>query len=95
MARINVNEFSAQAGGLAYRANQVRTDPAVVKAAKDAWGDVNHARHSCTVLAREANAAWQRTRTPDAHRADATTGLAQDRTDVVPSTAENTSTSGY
>jgi hypothetical protein len=95
MARINVNEFSAQAGGLAYRANQVRTDPAVVKAAKDAWGDVNHARHSCTVLAREANAAWQRTRTPDAHRSDTTPGLAQDRTDVVPSTAENTSTSGY
>ena len=57
MARINVNEFSAQAGGLAYRANQVRTDPAVVKAAKDAWGDVKDARHSCTVLAREANAA--------------------------------------
>ena len=40
MARININEFSAQAGGLAYRANQVRTDPAVVKAAQDAWSDV-------------------------------------------------------
>ena len=95
MARINVNEFSAQAGGLAYRANQVRTDPAVVKAAKDAWGDVKDARHSCTVLAREANAAWQRTRTGEAQQADRTPGLAQDRPDVVPSTAENTSTSGY
>jgi hypothetical protein len=95
MARINVNEFSAQAGGLAYRANQVRTDPAVVKAAKDAWGDVKDARHSCTVLAREANAAWQRTRTPDVHHAEPTAGLAQDRTDVVPSTAESAATSGY
>jgi hypothetical protein len=95
MARINVNEFSAQAGGFAYRANQVRTDPAVVKAAKDAWGDVKDAGHSCSVLAREANAAWQRTRTPDVHHADPTPGLAHDRTDVVPSTAESTPTSGY
>ena len=65
MARINLNEFSAQAGGLAYRANQVRADPAVVKAAQDAWRDVKDARESCTVLAREANAAWQRSRTAD------------------------------
>ena len=94
MARINVNQFSAQAGGLAYRANQVRTDPAVVKAAKDAWADVKDARHSCTVLAREANAAWQRTRTPDAQQTEPTSALAQDRTDVGPAT-QNTSTSGY
>jgi hypothetical protein len=94
MSRINVNEFSAQAGGLAYRANQVRTDPAVVKAAKDAWGDVKDAGHSCTVLARETNAAWQRSRTPDVHPAHATPDLRQDRTDVVPSTAENASTLG-
>ena len=60
MSRINISEFSGQAGGLAYRANQVRTDPAVVKAAKDAWGDVKDASHSCAVLAREANAAWHR-----------------------------------
>jgi hypothetical protein len=95
MARINVNEFSAQAGGLAYRANQVRTDPAVVKAAKDAWADVKDARHSCTVLAREANAAWQRTRTTDAHQTDLNPPLTQDRTDVGPASTENTSTSGY
>ena len=63
MARINLNEFSAQAGGLAYRANQVRTDPAVVQAAQDAWRDVKVARDSVTVLAREGSAAWQRTRT--------------------------------
>lgn len=94
MARINVNEFSAQAGGLAYRANQVRTDPAVVKAAKDAWADVKDARHSCTVLAREANAAWQRTRTPDTHQT-VNPSLTQDRTDVGPASTENTSTSGY
>lgn len=60
MARINISEFSGQAGGVAYRANQVRTDPAVVKAAKDAWADVKDASHSCSVLASEANAAWHR-----------------------------------
>lgn len=92
MGRINVNEFSAQAGGLAYRANQVRTDPAVVKAAKDAWGDVRDAGHSCTVLAREVNAAWDRSRTADAHH---TGSSAQDRIDVVPSTAETTTASGF
>jgi hypothetical protein len=63
MARINLNEFSAQAGGLAYRANQVRTDPAVVQAAQDAWRDVKVARDSVSVLARESSAAWQRSRT--------------------------------
>lgn len=63
MSRINLNEFSAQAGGLADRANLVRKDPAVVKAAQDAWADVKDARQSCTVLAREATAAWQRSRT--------------------------------
>ena len=94
MARINLNEFT-QAGGLAYRANQVRTDPAVVKAAKDAWGDVKDAGHSCTVLAREVNAAWERSRTAEAHHADPARGHAQDRIDVVPSTAESTSTSSY
>ena len=52
MARININEFSAQAGGVASRANYVRTDPAVVKAAQDAWADVKDARTSCAVLAR-------------------------------------------
>ena len=94
MARINVNEFSAQAGGLAYRANRVRTDPAVVKAAKDAWADVKDARHSCTVLAREVNAAWQRTRTTDAQQTS-NPALAQDGTDVGPATTQDTSTSGY
>lgn len=94
MARINVNEFSAQAGGLAYRANQVRTDPAVVKAAKDAWGDVRVAQHSCTVLAREASAAWQRTRTSGASQTGSS--APQDRTDVVPSAvATKTTTSGF
>ena len=67
MARININEFSAQAGGLASRANQVRTDPAVVKAAQDAWVDLKDASNSCAVLAREANAAWQRTRASGAN----------------------------
>ena len=74
MSRININEFSAQAGGLAFRANQVRTDPAVVKAAQDAWGDVRDASRSCSVLAKEANAAWRRSRTADpataAHQPD-------------------------
>jgi hypothetical protein len=65
MSRININEFSAQAGGLAFRANQVRTDPAVIKAAQDAWSDVKVASHSCSVLARETNAAWHRSRTAE------------------------------
>jgi hypothetical protein len=88
MARININEFSAQAGGLASRANQVRTDPAVVKAAQDAWVDVKDARNSCAVLAREASAAWQRTRTepnPAAHQAYPTPSHIQDRPTVVAS----------
>ncbi len=62
MARINLNEFGGQAGGLAYRVNQVRTDPVVTEAAKDALRDVKVASRSCSVLAREATAAWQRTR---------------------------------
>jgi hypothetical protein len=89
MARININEFSAQAGGLASRANQVRTDPAVVKAAQDAWVDLKDARNSCVVLAREANAAWQRTRTseanPTAHQAYPAPNHIQDRPTVVAS----------
>ena len=89
MARININEFSAQAGGLASRANQVRTDPAVVKAAQDAWVDLKDARSSCVVLAREANAAWQRTRTseanPTAHQAYPAPNHVQDRPTVVAS----------
>jgi hypothetical protein len=89
MARININEFSAQAGGVASRANYVRTDPAVVKAAQDAWADVKDARTSCAVLAREANAAWQRSRTaeatPEAPRAYPTPSHIQDRPTVVAS----------
>ena len=85
MARINLNDFSAQAGGLAYRANQVRTDPAVVKAAQDAWRDVKVARDSCSVLARESSAAWQRSRNtapqPAGHQVENAPGLepVQDR----------------
>jgi hypothetical protein len=88
MARININEFSAQAGGLAFRANQVRTDPAVVKAAQDAWVDVKDARNSCAILVREASAAWQRTRSeadPTAHQAYPTPSHLQDRPTAVAS----------
>jgi hypothetical protein len=62
MARINLNEFGGQAGGLAYRVNQVRTDPVVVEAAKAALRDVKVASRSCRVLGREATASWQRSR---------------------------------
>jgi hypothetical protein len=90
MSRININEFGAQAGGLAYRANQVRTDPAVVKAAQDAWGDVKDASRSCSVLAREANASWRRSRVADpdsdAHQSGDTPNLIiQDPPKVVAS----------
>lgn len=62
MARINLNEFGGQAGGVAYRVNQVRTDPVVVQAAQEALRDVKVASRSCSVFAREATASWQRTR---------------------------------
>jgi hypothetical protein len=83
MARININEFSGQAGGMAYRVNQVRTDPAVVKAAQDAWGDVRNASRSCSALAREVNTSWQRSRTTPpqsgGYHAGHTVEQAQDR----------------
>ena len=88
MSRININEFSAQAGGLAFRANQVRTDPAVVKAAQDAWGDVKDASRSCSVLARETNAAWHRSRTAEPangpHYPARTTSPVQDAPEETP-----------
>jgi hypothetical protein len=89
MSRIDINEFSAQAGGLAFRANKVRTDPAVVKAAQDAWNDLKDASHSCSVLARESKAAWHRSSTTEPaagpHHAAHTPDPIQDRPTVVAS----------
>lgn len=83
MARININEFSGRAGGMAYRVNQVRTDPAVVKAAQDAWGDVRNASRSCSVLAKEVNTSWQRSRATSTqaggYRTVHTVGQVEDR----------------
>jgi hypothetical protein len=84
MARINLNEFSGQASGVAYRVSQVRTDPGVVEAAQSAWGDIRTASRSCSILAREVNTAWQRSRrTPPqsaAYQAAGPVKQAQDRT---------------
>lgn len=89
MSRININEFSAQAGGLAFRANQVRTDPAVVKAAQDAWGDVKDASRSCSVLVKETKAAWHRSSTTElanaAQHPDHTSSPVQDTPTLVAS----------
>src|SRR6478609_2707577 len=56
---------------------------------RSAWAGLKDARSSCVVLAREANAAWQRTRTseanPTAHQAYPAPNHIQDRPTVVAS----------
>lgn len=60
MARINNAVLIAQVALAADRANFVRQDPAVVKAAKQAFADVGQAGRSVAVLAEEARVSWQR-----------------------------------
>lgn len=60
MARINTAVLVAQAAVVADRANFVRQDPAVVKAAKQALADVAQAGRSTTTLIQESRSAWQR-----------------------------------
>jgi hypothetical protein len=54
---------------IAFLAMQVGTDPAVLKAAQQAWNDIAHARNdivlaseSVGALIHETRSAWQRTR---------------------------------
>jgi hypothetical protein len=61
MARINTAVLIAQAAVVAAdRANFVRQDPAVVKAAKQAWADFAQAGRSASTLLQETHASWQR-----------------------------------
>jgi len=59
MARLNTAVL-IQAAIVAERANFVRQDPAVVKAAKQARGDFAQAGHSARDLLHEALGSWQR-----------------------------------
>ena len=60
MARLNTADLVAQAVSAAQRANFVRQDPAVVKAAKQALGDIARAGNSTTELLFETRGAWKR-----------------------------------
>lgn len=60
MSRINAAVLVAQAVRAGERANFVRHDPAVVKAAKQAFSDATQAARSTTELLLETRAAWQR-----------------------------------
>jgi hypothetical protein len=60
MARIDTAVLIAQAAMVADRANFVRQDPAVVKAAKQALADVAQAGRSANTLLQETLASWQR-----------------------------------
>jgi len=60
MAHLNITDLVAQAVNAAQRANSVRRDPAVVKAAKQALLDIARAGSSTTELLIETRDAWQR-----------------------------------
>jgi len=63
MARINTLFLAAQVAGAAEgvaRANRVRQDPAVVKAAKTAMVDVAQAGRSVSKFAYETQSSWRR-----------------------------------
>lgn len=63
MARVDTALLILQATDIAGRANSVRQDPAVAKAAKEARADILRAGHSTRVLLRETRAAWLRSTT--------------------------------
>jgi hypothetical protein len=60
MARIDTARLVLQVTEIGDRANFVRHDPAVVKAAKQARADIAQAGHSTYALLRETRAAWER-----------------------------------
>ncbi|WP_156298228.1 hypothetical protein [Mycobacterium paragordonae] len=60
MAHINNAVLIAQVALAADRANFVRQDPTVVKAAKQAFADVGQAGRSVVALVGEAHSSWQR-----------------------------------
>jgi hypothetical protein len=60
MARIDTAKLILQATDVADRAYYVRQDPAVIKAAREAWADLAQARRSSSRLVMEAGSAWRR-----------------------------------
>jgi hypothetical protein len=61
MARINTALLVAQVIEAAHHADAVRRDPAVNKAADQAWTDLKQASRSISALATEMTSAWVRT----------------------------------
>ena len=60
MSHVNTTRLIAEATHLAYRADYVRQDPAVIKSAKTAVRDISHAARSTADLAQEISQSWIR-----------------------------------
>ena len=60
MNRMNKAIRAAKTADTARRANIVRKDPAVIKAAKESAADISQAARSTAGLIAEAQAAWHR-----------------------------------
>lgn len=60
MSHVNTTRLIAEATHLVYRADYVRQDPAVIKAAKTAASDISQAARSTVDLAQEISASWMR-----------------------------------
>jgi len=56
----NPSEFARKAARMAYRANAVRQDPAVIKVASEASKDLTVAARSTSRLLVETRSAWHR-----------------------------------
>ena len=69
MARINKEFLIRQATEHAARANVVRKDPAVGKAASEAAIDIAQAGRSTSAFVRELRSAWARSGPPEARPA--------------------------
>ena len=69
MSALNTAMLASRLTDLAASAHDVRQDPAVVKAARAAWGDTVIATRSIGTLAVEVNTSWRRHRRPSDPRA--------------------------
>lgn len=61
MAHVNKYKLAAQATDVGLRINEVRQDPAVIKAARQAATDTAQAVRSIGTLAAEVRGSWRRT----------------------------------
>lgn len=64
MARLNTALLVMQVTDVARHVDEVRRDPAVHKAADQAWVDIKQATRSIFALATETKGAWARTSEP-------------------------------